>query len=109
MTIHIEDLHFKCIIGILDFERKKEQDVIINIELEYDFTGSYIDYAKLSDYIVKQMQEKKFHLIEDALDYFRDDLKENFKLIKTLYLKISKPSILPNARVSVSNSFQYNS
>ncbi|MBU4111247.1 dihydroneopterin aldolase, partial [bacterium] len=33
MTIHIEDLQFQCIIGILDFERVKEQNIIINLTL----------------------------------------------------------------------------
>ena len=35
MTIHIEDLKFQCIIGILDFERVTPQDIIINMSIEY--------------------------------------------------------------------------
>ena len=38
MKIEISDLTFKCIIGILDFERIKKQKVIINISFEYDFS-----------------------------------------------------------------------
>ena len=37
MKIDIENLEFKCIIGILDFERVKKQKVIINLSFEYDF------------------------------------------------------------------------
>lgn len=33
MKIEIEQLTFKCIIGILDFERVKKQKVIINLSL----------------------------------------------------------------------------
>ncbi|WP_423243523.1 dihydroneopterin aldolase [Aliarcobacter butzleri] len=38
MKIDIENLEFKCIIGILDFERVKKQKVIINLSFEYDFS-----------------------------------------------------------------------
>jgi len=37
MKVHIQDLRFQTIIGILDFERVKPQEVIINLELEYNY------------------------------------------------------------------------
>jgi len=49
MKIHINDLTFKCIIGILDFERIKKQKVIINLSFEYEFLeGKFINYAEIS-------------------------------------------------------------
>ncbi|NPA60178.1 MAG: dihydroneopterin aldolase, partial [Epsilonproteobacteria bacterium] len=36
MIIHIENLKFQCIIGILDFERETPQDVIINLTIRYN-------------------------------------------------------------------------
>lgn len=47
MKIYIEDLRFACIIGILDFERKKEQDVIINLTIDYTFNEEFINYAEV--------------------------------------------------------------
>ena len=109
MKIHVEDLKFQCIIGILDFEREKEQDVIISLEIEYDFTGRFINYADVASEIEKTMQKEKFSLIEDALEQLSQKLKENFSQISTLSLKITKPSILPNCRVSVSNFYSFDS
>ncbi len=43
MKIHIEDLKFKCIIGVLDHERQNEQDVIIDFECKYEFKNEYIN------------------------------------------------------------------
>ena len=40
MKIEINNLTFKCIIGILDFERIKKQRVILNISFEYEFDDS---------------------------------------------------------------------
>ena len=109
MTIYIEDLKFQCIIGILDFERVKPQDVILNIKINYDYTDTFINYAEVSDLIQKEMIKNKFSLIEDALSYLSKNLKEKFQLINTLDLKITKPSILPNCRVSVGDFYSFNS
>lgn len=109
MTIHIEDLKFQTIIGILDFERTIPQEVIINLEIEYHFKDTYINYADVSYLIESTMIEEKFLLIEDALDFLSTKLKKRFQLINKLSLKITKPSIMPNSRVSVSNSYRFNS
>ncbi|MEK6658706.1 MAG: dihydroneopterin aldolase, partial [Campylobacterota bacterium] len=51
MTIHIEDLKFQCIIGILDFERVTPQDVIINLAIEYDYKKNFINYADVVEIV----------------------------------------------------------
>lgn len=105
MTIHIEDLKFKCIVGILDFERKKPQDVIVNVIINYDYTDEYIDYSKVVNIIKKNMKKKKYLLLEDALEGLRKKIFKNFPLIETLELKLTKPSILPDCRVSLSQYY----
>jgi len=109
MKIYIEDLTFQCIIGILDFEREQEQDVIINVEIEYDFNGAFINYADVAQLLRDSMKKEKFLLIEDALEALSINLKKNFSHIETLYIKITKPSILPTCRVSVSNLYTFDS
>jgi dihydroneopterin aldolase len=106
MTIHIEDLKFKCIIGILDFEREKEQDVIINLRIKYDNKNGFINYADIVQIIKKRMIKKEFLLIEDALDSLNLKLNKEYKSIKSIDLKITKPSILPDCKVSVSNLYK---
>ena len=107
MTIHVEDLKFQCIIGILDFERITEQDIIINLEILYDYRDEFINYADVVHTIKTLMTENKFLLLEDALSSLSKKLKKEFLLINTLSLKITKPSILPDCTVSVSNSYSF--
>ena len=107
MTIHVEDLKFECIIGILDFERVKPQDIIINLTIDYNYEKDFINYADVVDIIKNNMIESKFLLLEDALKQISTKLKEKFSLIRTLELKITKPSILPDAIVSVSNIYNF--
>lgn len=109
MTIHIENLKFQCIIGILDFERTTEQDVLINLDIVYKYTDEYINYAFVNDLIKSEMKKNKFLLIEDAITHLTQKLKEKFSLIQSLNLKITKPSILPDSTVSVSNTTSFNS
>ena len=109
MKISIEDLKFQCIIGILDFERKKEQDVIINLIISYEYVDEFINYAEVTELIKSSMKNKKYLLIEDALCDLSQMLKEKFSKINTLNLKITKPSILPDCRVSVENFFTFDS
>ena len=105
MKIHIEDLKFQCIIGILEHERIQEQDVIINFECEYEFKNEYINYAQIVDLIKKKMIFSKFKLIEDAILSLKSEISKEFPLINSYTLKISKPSILADCTVSVSDTF----
>lgn len=110
MTVHIEDLKFQCIIGILDFEREKPQDVIINTTIEYLYEhNNFINYADVAQHIKKQMETQQFYLVEDALQHLSQTLHQNFAKILTLSLKITKPSILSDCKVSVSEIFYFDS
>ena len=103
MKIEISNLTFKCIIGILDFERIKKQKVIINLSFEYEFLkDSFINYAEVSELLEKTMKKQKFLLLEDAIVYLENLLNNSYN-INNLKIKISKPNILKNCEVSLEN------
>lgn len=102
MQIIIQNLTCKSIIGILEFERKTPQRVIVEAQINYDYTGEdFIDYAKLCIFIEKDLQEAKYLLLEDALQNLIQKIKLLHPSTQKIALKISKPDILPNAIVSV--------
>ncbi len=105
MKVLIEELTFKTIIGILPFERVKKQKVIIDISFEYNFSKDskeFIDYSKVSALVKKIMNKKNFELIEDAILTLEKLLYKRFNL-SNLKIKITKPDILKDCIVSVSN------
>ena len=105
MKVYIENLTFDCIIGILDFERTTPQQVIINLSFKYKFnkeSKEFVNYAEVATLIEKLMKEKQYLLIEDAIIDIKATLKQTFN-IKKINLKITKPNILKNTTVSVSN------
>lgn len=87
IKIHLKNLRFKCIIGLLKRERIKKQKVKINLSLKAD---EFIDYAELAELLKAQMKKQKFYKIEDGLIFFKDFLKtkiSKFKIIKITNFK----------------------
>ncbi len=107
-TIYIEDLKLEAIIGVLDFERKKPQPIVAECIIEYRREGEdFIDYAKVSHLIEEMLVKGQYFLIEDALDEIVLRLKDRFFSIKSVSLKLTKPEILTNCRVSVKKTIIY--
>ena len=106
MTIHIDSLTFNTIIGILDFERKTPQKVIIDVKIDYAFkNNNFINYADLISLIEKQMIEKKYQLLESAIDELTKSIVSKYSTIEKFDIKISKPDIVKNAKVALSSSW----
>jgi len=103
MRIHIDDLEIFCIIGVLDFERETEQRVLLTIEIEYPYTAShFIDYSLIVLEIEQHLKKSKYELLEEALSGIKVLLFQYFPSIGTLNIKISKPDILHQCNVGVS-------
>ena len=107
MQIEIKDLSFECIIGILDFERVTPQNVCINTRITYTYNQEFLNYALVAEHIENEMKTEQFELIEEAILSLNRSLKVTFPIISILFLKISKPDILANCEVSLSETFEY--
>ena len=108
MTIHIEDLTFDVIIGLLDFERDRPQRVIINLQASYDYNDDqFIDYADMVLLIQNELKEKRYELLENALLGLKEVLTTTYPDLQTLSLKISKPDILSQCIVSLSKTWNF--
>ncbi|EPZ93693.1 FolB domain-containing protein [Helicobacter pylori] len=107
--VHIHNLVFETILGILEFERLKPQKISVDLDLFYTQLPhrAYLDYMKIQELIQKMMQEKQYFLIEDALKDLSHVLKMRYNEISELYLKISKLEISPNSQVGASVKIRY--
>ncbi len=109
--VHIHNLVFETILGILEFERLKPQKISVDLDLFYTQlpNKAYLDYMEIQELIQKMMQEKQYILIEDALKDLSHALKTRYSEISELYLKISKLEISPNSQVGASLKIRYES
>ncbi len=108
MQIHIDALRFHTIIGLLDFERTTPQEVIVTCKINYRFeNGVFIDYVQVIEAIKQTLIEGAFELLETALHAVATLLHQNFPAIASLSIQIAKPHIIPDAVVSLSETFHF--
>ena len=106
VTIHIEALEIKSIIGILDFERIKKQSVVIDAKIEYNYDKEhFINYAEVISLIEGLIIQKEYMLLEDALIQIQEKILERYPQILKFTLKIAKPDIIKNANVALSSEW----
>ncbi|ELM1404569.1 dihydroneopterin aldolase [Campylobacter coli] len=99
MQSHINiKMQFKCIIGILKFERKKKQKVCIYLTAK---ANDFLDYAKVSKRIKKYYKKEQFLTLEESLEFVCAKLHRKFPQIYYIKIKTYKPKIIKNARVGV--------
>ena len=107
MKIHIKDLTFETIVGLLETERVTPQKVSLHVKITYDFDGThFIDYAHICTLLTEEMQTRKYFLLEDALEGLYAKILSNYPYIRKISVKIFKPTILSNALVGVSHTFK---
>ena len=108
MFIHIDRLAFETIIGLLDFERDRPQRIIVDLEASYDYdNGHFINYADIVSDIQNELKEKKYTLLEEALLGLKEKLRNRYPQLKTLKIKISKPDILADCNVALSQNWEF--
>ncbi|MFK5881720.1 MAG: dihydroneopterin aldolase [Sulfurospirillum sp.] len=102
LQIHIKNLTFYGIIGLLKNERENEQKIIVDAKIKYHYDkDSFINYADIAQLIKSILITKKFELLEEALEVLAQEIKTKFPQSNQIKLKISKPDILRNCTVGV--------
>ncbi len=101
MIIKIENLKLRTIVGIYDWEKEKEQDVIINIEMEFDGTKAIetdniedtIDYKTITKQIISMVEGNEFNLIEKIAGEAIKIVMKNNK-VERASVRVDKPGAL---------------
>lgn len=108
MKIHIEALTFEAIIGLLDFERITPQCIVIHIEIDYDYEeNNFINYADVALLIENTIKKEQYILLEEAVLALKVLLSTHYPQMMRLFIKISKPDILDNCKVSLSKTWNF--
>lgn len=99
MEILIENLTFKCIIGILKHERENPQKVKLDLSLHVKEKKMSVDYVKVAFLVKKTYKRKCFFTVEESLEYLSEILKEKYPQLNKICIKIIKPEALKNCGV----------
>jgi FolB domain-containing protein len=101
MIIKIENLKLRTIVGIYDWEKEKKQDVIINIEMEFDGTKAIesdsiddtIDYKTITKEVIDMVEGREFNLIEKIAGDAMKIVMQNDK-VQRASVRVDKPGAL---------------
>lgn len=103
--IYITGLTVETLIGVYDWERVRNTELLLDITLDVDLTNAMlsddvndtVDYAKVAECIVEVGKESQFELLEAFGASVMDAVMAKFS-VSSIMLKIVKPNILPNAQ-----------
>jgi len=101
MIIKIENLKLRTIVGIYEWEKKTKQDIVINVEMEFDGAKAIetdniedtVDYKNITKKIIVMVEESQFNLIERIAGEAMKIVMENVKVEKAS-VRVDKPGAL---------------
>lgn len=101
MIIKIENLKLRTTVGIYDWEKEIKQDVIINVEMEFDGSKAIetddiehtVDYKTITKKIIEMVEGTDFNLIERIAGEAMKVVMENEKVDKAS-VRVDKPGAL---------------
>ena len=104
-TVRISDLLLRAIIGTNDWERKKKQDLVINIAFDYNSTRASktdclaytVDYRSLTKRITNEVESSQCFLLETLVEFVMQMVMSDPK-VKSATVRIDKPHALRFAR-----------
>ena len=99
--IRITNLRLRTIIGAHDWEREVQQDVVVNITLDYDATKGIasddlrktVDYKALTKQIVKEVEASRFFLLEKLSGRILDIVTAH-PVVREAVVRVDKPQAL---------------
>jgi FolB domain-containing protein len=112
MTIHIKNLRLRTIVGVNDWERRNRQEVVVNVQMEFDGAKAVgddnvdqtVDYKAVKRRIMEAVESSSFFLLEKLAARILQIVMEDPRVLKVA-VEVDKPLALRFAdSVSVSCS-----
>lgn len=101
MIIRIKNLRLRTIVGINAWERDHPQDVIVNVEFEFDGAkaadsddlADTVDYKSMKKKIIDLVENSQFNLLEKLASSIKDIVMEQ-PLVQRVRIEVDKPHAL---------------
>ncbi len=101
MIIKIENLRLRTVVGIFEWEKKVKQDIVINIDIEFDGAPAIekddisftVDYKSITKRIISDIEGKEFNLIERIAGDVVKIILEDDRVTRAT-VKVDKPGAL---------------
>ena len=113
-TLSIRELRISCIVGVYPDERKREQDIFVDVDLEMDFArvaasdhlADTIDYTAVAADLTAFAREERFQIIETLAQRACARLLDRHPQVRSSRVVIRKPGAVPHAQGAVVTATQ---
>ncbi|HLA40712.1 MAG TPA: dihydroneopterin aldolase [Candidatus Glassbacteria bacterium] len=100
-TIRIKNLALRAIIGFNEWEREKKQDLLINIEVEFDAQLAVksdkeedtVDYKKITKRVIDGVEKSSYRLLETLAHRVLEIVMEDPGVLRAT-VEVDKPHSL---------------
>lgn len=101
MIVKIKNLRLRTTVGVYEWEKKKLQEIIINLQLSFDGRDASltddiektIDYKSLRNKIIDHVEKNSFNLVEKIASDTAD-IALSFPLAEEVVIEVDKPGAL---------------
>ncbi len=102
MILQLKNLKLKTILGVHDWERTEEREIIVNAEIEYDAQSAAatdhldqaLDYYELSQKIMALAKDSEFFLLETLTQKIGELISQEAR-VQSIRLEVEKPHPFP--------------
>lgn len=103
--VGFEQLRVRCLIGTDPHEKEKEQEIFVDVRIEYDWSACLasdcltdtIDYRQLADLCNEVGKSQHHGLLEFYAKKVADRIFKEFPA-RHIWIRVSKPHVLPVAK-----------
>lgn len=108
-TIELLDLHVRCIVGVLPYEREHEQDLYLDVALDLDLADAAgaddlagtVDYTAVAALLADVAVTGRFQLLEALVEQGAARVLQAHPRVQRVRLAVKKPAAVPRARTTL--------
>jgi dihydroneopterin aldolase len=108
-TVSIRELRISCIVGVYPDERKREQDLFVDADLEFDFArvaasdhlADTVDYTTVAAELTEFVRAERFQILETLAQRACVRILESHPIVRRCRLVIRKPAAVAHAQGAV--------
>ncbi len=107
--LSIRELKISCIVGIYPHERKIEQNLFVDVDMEFDFTrvdlsdhlADTVDYTEVASDLTEYIRAERFQIIETLAQRCCARILGRYPALQRCKFVIRKPGAVLNAQGAI--------
>ena len=108
-TLSIRELRISCIVGVYPDERKREQDLFVDVDMGFDFDrvaasdhlADTVDYTDVAADLTEYVRAERFQIIETLAQRACERILARNPVLRRCRVVIRKPAAVPHAQGAV--------